>query len=346
MNKGTGETLLIRTDSDAHIGSGHVIRCLALAQAWQDMGGCARFSMAMKEPSMQAWLRKEKMELLQITARPGSTEDARQFIDIARQMGTSAVVMDGYHFNAEYQMCIKQAGLRLLVIDDNAHLDHYYADVLLNQNLHATKLDYQCDSNTILLLGPRYALLRPEFLRWRNWKRSIPLRARKILVTLGGMSDPAYYMKIIEYIEGIESVECDIIFGSTAPPEPLEEKAQQMPGRMRLHSQVKNMPALMAGADIAISSSGSTMWEIAFMGLPSILFVLSKNQQGVAESLKRIDAVEYLGWLERADSVQATASIKALLEDQETRKRMSQQLTSLVDGLGVKRVIQVIKELE
>ena len=115
---------------------------------------------------------------------------------------------------------------------------------------------------------------------------------------------------------------------------------------MRLYKQVKNMSALMAGADIAISSSGSTIWEIAFMGLPSILFVLSNNQQGVAESLSKIDAVEYLGWLERVDAVQATASIKALLDNQETRKMMSQQLTSLVDGLGVERVIQAIKELE
>lgn len=346
MNNGAGETLLIRADSGAHIGSGHVVRCLALAQAWQEMGGCVGFSMAMKEPSMQARLQKEKMELLQITARPGTTEDARQFIDMARKMGVSAVVVDGYHFNAEYQRCIKETGLRLLIIDDNAHLDHYYADVLLNQNLHATKLDYQCDPKTVMLLGPRYALLRQEFLSWRNWKRSFPLRARRILVTLGGMSDPAYYMKVVEYIEGIESVECDIIFGSTEPPDLLEEKVRQMPERMRIYKQVKNMSVLMAGADIAISSSGSIMWEIAFMGLPSILFVLSNNQQEVAESLRRIGAVKYLGWLERVDAVQATASIKALLENPETRKMMSQQLTSLVDGLGVERVIQAIKELE
>lgn len=197
-----------------------------------------------------------------------------------------------------------------------------------------------------MLLGPRYALLRQEFLSWRNWKRSFPLRARRILVTLGGMSDPAYYMKVVEYIEGIEFVECDIIFGSTEPPELLEEKVRQTPERMRIYKQVKNMSVLMAGADIAISSSGSIMWEIAFMGLPSILFVLSNNQQEVAESLRRIGAVKYLGWLERVDAVQATASIKALLENPETRKMMSQQLTSLVDGLGVERVIQAIKELE
>jgi len=346
MIKGAGETLLIRADSDAHIGSGHVFRCLALSQTWQDMGGNVGFSIAMKEPTIQARLQKEKVEVFQVTARPGSTEDARQFIDTARQMGASDVVVDGYHFNAEYQMCIKKAGLRLLVIDDNAHLGHYHADVLLNQNLHATKLDYQCDAETVLLLGPRYALLRQEFLRWKNWKRTIPHHARRILVTLGGMSDPANYMRVVEFIDGSESVEYDIILGSTEPPASLEEKVRLMSGRIRLHKHVKDMPALMAGADMAISSSGSTMWEIAFMGLPSILFVLSKNQQEVAESLRSINAVDYLGWLERVDAIQATESIKALLEDQETRKRMSQQLTSLVDGVGVERVIQVIKELE
>ena len=99
------------------------------------------------------------------------------------------VFLDGYHFNPEYQYAIKQAGHRLLVVDDTAHLDYYYADIILNQNFKAKDLKYPCSSKTRLLLGDRYVLLRSEFLAWRTWKRQIPDKARTVLVTFGG-SDP------------------------------------------------------------------------------------------------------------------------------------------------------------
>src|SRR5262249_32858596 len=99
------------------------------------------------------------------------------------------LVLDGYHFDAAYQQAIRAAGYRLLVIDDMAHLPQYYADVLLNQNMHATALHYHCNPEATLLLGSCYALLRPEFPAWRGRQRSVPEVARKVLVTMGG-SDP------------------------------------------------------------------------------------------------------------------------------------------------------------
>src|SRR5262249_6429779 len=102
---------------------------------------------------------------------------------------TPWLVLDGYHFDAAYQQTIRAAGYRLLVIDDMAHLPQYHAAGLLNQKMHATTLHYHCNPEAALLLGPRYALLRPEFRPWYGWQRSTPEVARKVLVTMGG-SDP------------------------------------------------------------------------------------------------------------------------------------------------------------
>ena len=92
-------------------------------------------------------------------------------------------MLDGYHFRPSYQLRVKDSGHPLLVIDDMAHLDHYYADVVLNQNIHAEQLDYSCEPYARMLLGSRYVLLRREFWPWREWQREIPQVAHKVLVT-------------------------------------------------------------------------------------------------------------------------------------------------------------------
>ncbi len=161
--------LLIRADASPEIGTGHVMRCLALAQAWQDKGGQATVAMALAAPSIQARLEAEGLGIKRITAQVGSAEDAAQVIQIARQLQAAWVVIDGYRFTGSYQQALKDAGLGLVCIDDEATAEHYYADVILNQNLHADAGLYaKREGYTRLLLGTRYALLRREFRRWQG----------------------------------------------------------------------------------------------------------------------------------------------------------------------------------
>ena len=113
------------------------MRCLALAQAWQDSGGTATIVMGMDAPTLEARFKSERVQVAHFSAEPGSQEDAIKTADLANQKHASWVVVDGYHFNADYQKVIKDSGLRLMFIDDNGHADHYYAQFILNQNLHA-----------------------------------------------------------------------------------------------------------------------------------------------------------------------------------------------------------------
>ena len=181
--------MIIRTDASIQIGSGHMMRCLALGQAWKDAGGKVTFVTACQSDGLLQRLREEEFDI-HLLARPyPDPGDWNYTKNILAAHPNAWVVLDGYHFNEAYQQCVKEAGHRLFVINDMAHLKHYYADIVLNQNLHAEQLRYSCEPYTRLLLGTRYVLLRREFLRWQGWQREIPDIACKVLVTLGG-SDP------------------------------------------------------------------------------------------------------------------------------------------------------------
>jgi len=284
--------LLVRVDASAQIGTGHLMRCLALAQAWRDVGGRVVFLMAMESPPLEARLRSEGMEVVHLPVQPGSMDDAIQTADFARQLGADWVVVDGYHFGAEYQRIIKDSGLRLLFIDDIGHAEHYSADLVLNQNIHAHEGLYQNrEPYTRLLLGTRYVLLRREFLKWRGWKREIPEVARKVLVTMGGSDPDNVTLKVIQALHQVDmdGLEAIVVVGGSNPNyEELQSAVQDSRFPIRLESNVTNMPERMAWADVAVSAGGSTSWELAFMGVPILNLILAENQQQASTTLSRL----------------------------------------------------------
>ena len=146
--------LLIRADASTQIGTGHVMRCLALARSWQDTLGQPIFAMTTSVPALEERLKSEGMEVIHLAAEPGSLADAKETAALAHQFNASWVVLDGYHFGSEYQKTIKISGLSLLFIDDYGHAEHYYADFVLNQNISADEQWYQHrEPCTKLLLG-------------------------------------------------------------------------------------------------------------------------------------------------------------------------------------------------
>ena len=153
--------LLVRADGSAAIGAGHVMRCLALAPAWQDAGGDVTFAASSLGDTLRRRLIDEGVRVVDLDAPPGSRLDTEATVHHARQAGADWVVADGYDFDAAYQRCVHESGLKLLVLDDYGHAEHYHADLVLNLNLDAEESLYaHRDPATQLLLGTRYALLR------------------------------------------------------------------------------------------------------------------------------------------------------------------------------------------
>lgn len=340
------KTLLIRVDASLLIGTGHVMRCLALAQAWQDTGGRAIFGMALESQSLEARLREEAMDIIHLPEKPGSIDDALQTTDFALNERATWVVVDGYQFNAEYQRIIKDAGLNLLFIDDYGHADHYYADLILNQNIYSHGGLYaNREAYVRLLLGTKYVLLRREFSKWQNWKRDIKETAGKVLVTLGGADPDNVTLKIVKSLNKLNNsnIEVEIVVGPSNPNiETLNKALLSGPCTMSILQNVDNMPELMAWADVAISAGGSTCWEMAYMGLPFLTIVLSDNQKDIARGLNEIEIAENLGWSYDLSEDHIIRSLSDIITNRKRRLRFSNNGNSLVDQQGAARIIQHI----
>jgi len=339
--------LCFRADASVAMGTGHVMRCLALAQAWQEAGGTAVYALAQTNGAIDARLRSQHIKLATIAATPGSALDGQQLIETARVHSCTWVVVDGYHFGAEYQQALKSAGLKVLFVDDTGHATHYCSELILNQNAHASAEMYSSrDSGTRLLLGSRYAMLRREFWSWSEFKRNVPSQGRKVLVTMGGSDPENLTLRVIEALAqaNVDGLEAAIVVGGSNPHiESLRRAAKDSAKKIRLLNDVPNMPELIAWADVAVSAAGSTCWEMCFLGLPAILVDVAPNQTPVAKELDRLGAAAHIGDAASASPEAIAARLKSLLDSQPARLTMSRQASRLVDGRGAERVVAAIR---
>lgn len=339
--------IIIRTDADYLIGHGHVMRCLALAQAWQDKGGQAIFAMRTCTSNIEERLKAENMEIFHSLAEAGSAEDAAEIINLSNQIGSSKIIVDGYQFGADYQRIIKAEGLSLLFIDDYGHAGDYCADLVLNQNIFAYPDIYtSCESYTKLLLGTRYALLRSEFLQRYRWNRQIPGIAKRVLVTLGGSDPHNVTSKVITALRqisvaGLESV--IIVGGSNPHYSDLKATLTHSDKLIRLEHNIIDMPSLMAWADVAVTAGGSTCWELAFMGLPSLIIVLADNQDFTAKWLGAMGVSMNLGSHEFLEADNIAQALTQVLLAKEKREEMARKSQEIVDGEGISRVIMHLR---
>lgn len=334
--------LLIRADGSPTIGTGHVMRCLALAQAWQDRGGFVVFASAECTASLTRRLEAKHCELRRLRVEAGSAGDSEATAALAGELDACWVVADGYQFKSGFQRAICDRGRRLLLFDDYGHAGEYEADIVLNQNFGAESALYSRRApRTRLLMGPRYALLRPEFEKFRQWKRRIPPIARKVLVTMGGADPNNTTAETVAALRSIPNIEAVVVAGGGNPHlEELETEVKRAGAAFKLIVDATNMAELMAWADVAIAAAGSTAWELAFMGLPSLLFTLAENQTHNATALA---AAGISGLLESgAQSGDLSRALESLLQDPTTRARMSAEGRQVVDGAGSDRVAGIL----
>ena len=342
--------LFIRADSTAHIGTGHVMRCLALAQAWQDQGGEVTFISHCESEALRQRLIDERMNFISINKPHPDPSDLDQTLKNLSAMchqpsANCWLVIDGYHFDAVYQKNIKDAGYKILWIDDYGHADHYYADLVLNQNISADSSFYaRREPYTRLLLGTHYTLLRREFKQWQDWQREIPDTAQKVLVTMGGGDPDNVTMKIVQSLKqiNIKGLKAKIIVGPANPNLQLLKEEIDNNKNLQLVTNVTNMPELMAWADIAVSAGGSTCWEMALLGLPNIIMYFADNQMPIAEKLHEYGAALSMGWSHQLTIESIKQCIEDMLLSRERRSEYSIKSQDLVDGKGSQRVCREI----
>ncbi|MEI7732398.1 MAG: UDP-2,4-diacetamido-2,4,6-trideoxy-beta-L-altropyranose hydrolase [Verrucomicrobiota bacterium] len=331
--------LIIRTDASPEIGTGHVMRCLAFAEIWLRNGGQAILAPRLLPEYFEARAQKMGLEVGRLTSPLGSLEDAAELIRLAKARAAAWIMVDGYQFYESYQDSLANAGLAVLWVDDFGSLNHYSASMVLNQSLGATRARYpRITASTRLLLGCRYLQLRREFLIWQHWQRNIPDTARRILITMGGSDPDNVALKALEgVIQTGLPLSATVIVGASSPNYQVLQNAVAGTSH-RLVRNAENMPELMSQADLAITAGGTTAWELAYMGVPTLLITQADNQLLNCEVLDREGAAQNLGWHHLLSAQAIAQSLKNLTGNPVLRAAMSQAARKLVDGRGCLRV--------
>ena len=340
------KTLCIRADANATMGVGHVMRCLALAQGWLTTGGEVVFLSCGLSNSLKKLLLDSGMSCLDMDAIWPDKNDLRQTVEVASQFEDVWLVVDGYQFDADYLSFLHNADLQVLALDDGLYTDRFWdVDLLLNQNLNAELLTYQCASHTECLLGAQYTLLRSEFREFTKQDGSVSEDGAHVLITLGGGDPDNQTLKVVQACGFIrESLCIKVVVGATNPHiQSLQKICDKVRHDIEILQDVHNMPELMDWADIAISAGGSTCWELAFMGVPNLIVVTADNQLKIAKALHQKGVSVNLGWFEDVTPHDVFLALKDLLQNVSKRTEMTQKGFDTIDGLGVERVIKAMR---
>jgi UDP-2,4-diacetamido-2,4,6-trideoxy-beta-L-altropyranose hydrolase len=339
--------MLFRADCSERMGTGHVMRCLGLAQAAQDEGHRVLYAMAECAAGVANRLRAENIEIVRLDCVLGSSEDSAAAAEAARACGADWIVLDGYHFHAGYQAAIKSAGLKLVALDDFGALDHYTADIIVNQDQIAGDSLYRCrEPRTRLLLGSDYTFLRREFRQLQRPRARVPDLARRLLLTFGG-SDPGRLTELaLRELEAVEIVELEavVLIGPGNPR--WEELSSSVRARanIRLLRDPPDIVKWMAWCDAAVLAVGSTFWELAYCRAACLAVVVHEDQLPYVDVLLRRGACLSLGIGKRLEAGQLAKAVSALCRDPQRRAEISSNLAAMVDGLGAQRVLQAMRD--
>jgi UDP-2,4-diacetamido-2,4,6-trideoxy-beta-L-altropyranose hydrolase len=342
-NQRAGNVVVFRVDASTAVGTGHVMRCLALAEHWRARHGSAAFAMAEVNPALQRRLTDCGCEVVVMNAVAASAQDADRVGTLAAERGAKWVIVDGYHFGADYQKLLRDAGLRVLFVDDYGHSTHYYANMVLNQNAYAAESLYpRRESDTGLLLGSQFVLLRPEFEARRSWRREIKAVGRKLLVTMGGSDPENETAKVLRALPAVavDGLEILVLLGGSNPyAESLRKTASSISHRLKFVEDSSDVAELMTWPDAAISAAGTTCWEMCFLGLPFLTISVASNQQPIAHELQKRGAGLHLGSSSQVTSEKIAIELTSLLQSATRREGMSRSGRALIDGYGAQRVI-------
>jgi len=318
---------LVRVDANLDIGSGHLMRCAALGMRLRAKGVRVHFVCVDLIASFADWLRASGFGLTEISADHGLDwrQDATATQDVARQVGpVDLLIVDSYGLDSSWESSMRPYTRRILVIDDLADRQHD-CDFLLDQNLHDdAQLRYTnyVPVSARQFLGPRFALLRPEFDR-DGLERLRDGSVSNLLVFFGGTDPGNQAQKVVQALRtlGSRSPHGVVVLGPSNPHREALHVAAYGLTNVRVLDATNDMALLMSQADLAIGTCGVAAWERCAMGLPCLVVVTADNQRDDARILAQRGAVEHLG---DADSVGPSDWRDALIHAMGDSKRVQQ----------------------
>lgn len=365
--------IVFRTDASLQIGTGHVMRCLTLADALKVHGAQCHF-ICREHPGN--FIEQVRLRGFEISILPGSYDeivttepkdvgqanyaawlgvdwatDAAQTKVGAGETVADWLIVDHYALDVRWEQALRPTCRKLMVIDDLADRPHD-CDLLLDQNLGRNTCDYKdfVPEDGAVLTGPSYALLRPEFAAMRDYslgRREIP-QLKHLLIAVGGVDQADATGRILETLKGCSlpmGLRITVVMGPHAPwLERIQLLAIQISQLAEVKVNVSNMAQLMAESDIAIGAAGSTSWERCCLGLPAVIVVLADNQQSISNALQAVGAARSFSLTADAQAIRNL--INNVFNDADALVKMSLSAAKITDGLGAVRVIAQMLEMK
>ena len=346
--------ICFRVDSSTLMGSGHVMRCLTLADALRQHGAEVTF-VCREHPGNLINLIENKgypVARLQPStpeydAAPDDVAHAawlcaswlKDSSDTIAAMGETLpewLIVDHYAIDYRWERKLRPYANRIMVIDDIADRPHD-CDLLLDQNLYQnmeTRYDNLVPSECKKMLGPTYALIRPEFVYARNKNRQRDGQVRRVLVFFGGVDPTNETEKALIALSGItvRQFEVDVVVGSGNFHKEQIKNFCEAHVEFHYHCQVDNMAELMVAADLAIGGGGATTWERCFLGLPAIVLIVAENQAQTTTTVAKRGAICCLGHCSHVSfEMIAKAIINALTSPNDLKKMGEKALLLMGD---------------
>ncbi|MFK4534013.1 UDP-2,4-diacetamido-2,4,6-trideoxy-beta-L-altropyranose hydrolase [Bradyrhizobium ottawaense] len=360
------KTVVFRVDASVEMGLGHLTRCLTLANALAGSAVRSYFLMRSHAAGLVHMVERagHAVRLLPDPAEPAlepgcdavphahwlpttRQKDAEQTCSALAEIGrVEWLIVDHYALDIRWERACRRDGLRILVIDDLADRDHD-CEVLLDQNLvFQMEVRYRDRVPTacVQLLGPGYAMLRPEFAEQRALLTPRSGKISRILICFGGSDPTNETAKALTAIAilATSQLAVDVVIGPSNPNTgSVHALCRQMPN-VALHPSSTNIAELMRRADLSIGAGGVMNWERCCLGLPVLALDIAKNQVPSLTRLAQAGALVHLGSGASVSADDIAAAVKALAADRAQARRLGEVAATLVDGDGAERVCRAI----
>jgi UDP-2,4-diacetamido-2,4,6-trideoxy-beta-L-altropyranose hydrolase len=350
--------ILFRADGSPNIGMGHIIRCLSLANEFRKQGCKVKFISRYSEgiekikeckfDVIELNLEDVKSSYCQSLEKNDGNKDHLSMegviiSNIADIEKPDLLIVDSYNVTYDYLNNLKQKIRRLAYIDDINAFD-YPVDVLINGNITGAFLNYnRHNDEELMLLGIEYNLIGEEFKNLN--KRALRSKVKNIMITTGGADKYNFTAKLLEMLienEINKNMTLKVIIGpSFTNKDELYELAMSQ-SNIILYENVKRMSEIMQDSDIAISSGGSTLYELCACGTPTLSFILADNQYDLVKKLDELGYVINLGWYNEIHQQDLIHQLNTLCNNYEQRSAISNHMQLLVDGNGTRRIVEQI----
>lgn len=342
--------VLIRADASPTIGSGHIARCLTLARVLRKQGSHVAFACRRLPGHRLDALQEEGFETFALPERYAE-EDPQQAIEsmlpwqadidaldvlLDGHEGFDWIIADHYGLDHHWQTAARRWASRIAAVDDLA-TRRYSVDLLLNQNLSGLSEHYAplLPDGCRTLLGPRFAMLREEFMCPAI---EIKPKARRVLVNFGGFDAAMQTHHAMLALADFPELEVDFVAGADNPAWAQMQALAETRPNWRLHSFVSDFHQRMTEADLFVGAGGGTSWERAALGLPTICIAVSNNQHANGEVMAAAGAHVFLGAREQVSVEQLRQAIGLVVDNVYLRQSLAERSRQLVDGRGALRV--------